>query len=557
MTHHLMRPSSRTIFAGGFLIAALAAGYASDLVGAPKESSGKVSLSDAQETTKDQKDPLKELILEQKRTIEELKVRFSRQESLLEKLQSQLGLPAAVSREGSGTVQLASTEMVPLGVGSLLPSNPEIALANGSLASGQGAALTSKSDSKPDEKPPANSLSVNGFKFSGDFRFRADVQARHGNEITGPLQNVRMRYRIRFNVDKDIDPRFKFHLQLSTSPINNGITNDQDFAGMVVKHPFFISEGYLDFHPNSNLSLRGGRMEEVFADNMRFLWDDDVRFNGFQQVVKLPFDSNNFIELRAGEYWLSNPNVTILSATSPYVSAGFQPGQKVRDANLFHPGAVLNLGTGGAWKHQLIGDVQIYRNPNQIQLASTANGFPVLVSGAIGLTPSGPATGTGNATTTAGGAIYTAPDFHIVRTSYRIEHKGVKVGDREMPLWFNFQLSRNLGASKLNDAVMGSINLGAVKKSGDLRFLYQYAIKDANALISQFTDDDLGTGTGVNLAVHALRFDVGLTRFLQWQNLFFIQNERRGNNPSELFFVPLQRGANTTFRYLGQLAFAF
>ena len=76
-------------------------------------------------------------------------------------------------------------------------------------------------------------------------------------------------------------------------------------------------------------------------------------------------------------------------------------------------------------------------------------------------------------------------------------------------------------------------------------------------MISQFTDDDLGTGSGVNIAVHAIRFDLGLTRFLQWQNLFFIQNARRGNNPGEFFFVPLRRGANTTYRYLGQLAFTF
>ena len=223
----------------------------------------------------------------------------------------------------------------------------------------------------------------------------------------------------------------------------------------------------------------------------------------------------------------------------------------------FHPGAVLNLSNGGHWKHKVIGDVQIYRNPNEIQLASTAIGFPVVVSPALGLTLSGPMSAAGNATTTAGGAIYTAPNFHIARASYRIEHKGVKVGDREMPLWFDFQVARNYGASFLRDSVMGTVNLGAIKKAGDLRFLYQYAIKDANSIISQFTDDDFGTGLGVNLAVHAIRVDIGLTRFLQWQNLLFIQNERTGNNPSELFFVPLQRGANTTFRYLGQLAFTF
>ena len=82
-------------------------------------------------------------------------------------------------------------------------------------------------------------------------------------------------------------------------------------------------------------------------------------------------------------------------------------------------------------------------------------------------------------------------------------------------------------------------------------------IKDANSIISQFTDDDLGTGSTVNFATHGIRFDLGLTRFLQWQNLVFIQNAREGNNPAQQFFVPVPRGANTTYRYLGQLAFTF
>ena len=83
------------------------------------------------------------------------------------------------------------------------------------------------------------------------------------------------------------------------------------------------------------------------------------------------------------------------------------------------------------------------------------------------------------------------------------------------------------------------------------------SIKDANSIIAQFTDDDLGTGSTTNIASHALRFDLGLTRALQWQNLLFIQNARRASDPAQNFFVSLQRGANTTYRYLGQLAFSF
>ncbi len=157
---------------------------------------------------------------------------------------------------------------------------------------------------------------MSGFQFSGDFRLRLDAQLRSGNAVAPPLQNVRSRYRLRLNVDKDLDPRFRFHVQLSTGALNNPITNDQDMAGMAAKHPFSISEAYVDFHPNSKVSLRGGRMEEIFADSMRFLWDDDVRFNGFNQTVKLPLAANPLgltsVEFRAGEYILSNPAVYVL-----------------------------------------------------------------------------------------------------------------------------------------------------------------------------------------------------------------------------------------------------
>jgi hypothetical protein len=52
-----------------------------------------------------------------------------------------------------------------------------------------------------------------------------------------------------------------------------------DTGAMAVKHAFSISEAYVDYLPTGRVSLGGGRMEEVFADNMRFFWDDDVRFN--------------------------------------------------------------------------------------------------------------------------------------------------------------------------------------------------------------------------------------------------------------------------------------
>ncbi len=99
--------------------------------------------------------------------------------------------------------------------------------------------------------------------------------------------------------------------------------------------------------------------------------------------------------------------------------------------------------------------------------------------------------------------------------------------------------------------------MGEVKKAGDLRFLYQWGIKDANSLIAQFTDDCWGTSAGVNFAGHAIRVDLGLTRFLEFGNLLFIQTQRRASNPAENFYVNTQRGANPLFRFITQFNFKF
>lgn len=492
----------------------------------------------------DEVEQLRAVLRQQQEQIERLSLALESQKQLLERILAANGTSIVTPSDPTQTVRVASAEA----------STP---LSPGPQAADSG-------DEKIEELKRQTEGVVRllgGFQFSGDFRFRLDAQHRSANAVAGPLQSIRSRYRLRLNVEKQLDPRFRFHLQLSTGALNNGITNEQDMAGLTAKHPFSIAEAYINYRPHPNLSLRGGRMAEVFADDMHFLWDDDVRFNGFQQILQLPMASAPLgiekLELRAGEYFLSNPNIEILPASSPFVAAGFQPGQKVRDAMLFHSGFVIQGALGTQWSHQITGDVQIYRYPNQIQLASTPEGVPVLVSNALGIALAGPMPGTGNATTTPGGTRFYAQNFQIVRLAYRLEPKGVSLLGREIPAWLDFQLSRNVGTSRLRDALMVSANLGEVREAGNMRFLYQFAIKDANALIAQFTDDNSGTGSGVNIAVHALRFDLGLTRFLQWQNRLFLQSQRRASNPAERFFVPLSRGANRTYRYQGQLAFSF
>lgn len=415
-------------------------------------------------------------------------------------------------------------------------------------------------------KVEGQTLKVGPLRLSGDFRLRFDGTFRSATEPNQPpvqhSQNVRARYRLRLNFDTDLYPTLSFHGQLATGPVNNPLTLDQDFGSVTARHPIFISEAWIDYHPNKSVQLQAGRVQEIFADNSRFLFDDDIRFNGFNEryVVNLNKHPAYFssVEFRAGQYILTNPNVAIIAPNSPLAHAGEVVGTIGRSSNLFHQGVVANQIFNKRWSDQILGDIQVYRNPNQIQLASSAEGVALLVQPGLGLTLSGPLAGTGNATTTPGGAIYTAPGFQIVRLGYRLNYGGIERGDHAYPLVFNLQVARNV-ATGLNerDSLLAAAQLGRITKKGDTAFLYVFTIKGANSLISQVTDDDLGTGSGVNIRTSHFRFEYGLARKVTLQSLFFFQKELRNSGQYPNFFVPLNAFTPRSYRIQQQLVFTF
>ncbi len=203
--------------------------------------------------------------------------------------------------------------------------------------------------------------------------------------------------------------------------------------------------------------------------------------------------------------------------------------------------------------------MQLYRNPNQIALASTADGLTLLIQPGIGIALSGPLTnGVGTATTTPGGAIYSARSFKVARFTYRLNYSGFESSGHTFPVSFNFQFARNAGTGlDERDAALAAIQVGRITKRGDTSFLYVYAQKGANALISQVTDDDLGTGTGVNIRTNHFRFEYGLAKKVTLQSLLFMQTQLRSSGDFPRFFVPLASFAPRTYRFQEQLVFTF
>jgi len=250
--------------------------------------------------------------------------------------------------------------------------------------------------------------------------------------------------------------------------------------------------------------------------------------------------------------------VAIVAAGSPLAQAGAVIGSTGHSSNLLHQGVLINQKFNDRWSSQFGGDLQLYRNPNQIQLASTANGVALIVQNGLGIALSGPLTGTGNATTTSGGAIYTARNFQIARLTYRLNWAGFQSRGRAYPVTFNIQAARNVGVGlKERDAILASLQIGKVVNRGDMAFLYVFSTKGANSMISQVTDDDLGTNSGVNIRTNHFRFDYGLAKKISLQSLIYIQRELRNSGDFPNFFVPLNAFTPRQYRIQEQIVFTF
>ena len=463
--------------------------------------------------------------------------------ALIEKLSSQPG-PATLASKETETVKSEVATTATATAAETEPQNVEQRLA----------------------KVEGQVLKIGPVRFSGDFRLRFDGTFRSATKPPDPplehVQNARARYRLRLNFDTDIHPKLSFHGQLATGPLNNPLSTNQDFTSLTARAPMSLSEAWIEYRPTKSLQFQAGRVQGVFADNSRFLFDDDLRFNGFNERYVASFKPNgaylSTLEFRAGQYILSTPNVAVIAPNSPLARAGEVVGTAGRSANLFHQGFLANQTFNKKWNNQLGADIQLYRHPNQMQLASTNDGLVLLVQPGLGIALSGPLPGTGNATTTPGGVMYTAPGFQVARITYRLNYAGFTRGDHAFPVTFNLQLARNV-ATGLNerDAMLTALQVGRITKRGDTSFMYVFTIKGANAMISQVTDDDLGTGTGVNVRTNHFRFEYGISRKVTFQSLFFVQNSLRRSGQYPNFFVPLGDFAPKTYRVQQQLVFSF
>jgi hypothetical protein len=506
---------------------------------------------------------LRRMILDQQRQIDELKRAMADQRSSNSTVAAKPDT-AVASAPSNGIGEIASTAPI-------LPPIPALTAAVVPLPAPQ-AAVAAPSDALQKAIDAING-NLRGFRLSGDFRLRFDTLNRSANTSLPPsdnravpMQRDRERYRVRINIDKDLFYKdgadrslATFHLQLATDPFNNPNTMDTDFAALATRAPISIAEAYMEFKPTKGLALRAGRTAELYADNRQFVYDDDIRFNGFHETYRWNGKKAGFyVQLAAAQYILTDPNIQVTPAGSPFLAAGYSVGQRIPSSGFFDQGLTIGSNLGKKWSHNETVNYFAVREPNQIQLASTTGGAALFANNpVVGATLISNLGETGNATTTPGGATYFASAFHVIRGAFNLNYSGSTLMKHNFPFALFVQTTHNTGASFDNDAYMAGWSLGQAARLGDIQFQYQYFYKPANAFVSQFTDDDIGTGTGVNLKGHEIRVNFGLTRFLAWENRLYIMNGVSRSDPSINFFVPLQQGYNTQLRLHSQFVFTF
>jgi hypothetical protein len=507
---------------------------------------------------------LKVQLAEQQKQIDQLRATLVEQEKMLERL---AGAEQPANRIATMGEVASLTPLIPSSeIASSKLSAPAVAFSAPAPTS-QGVATPSQIAAGPslaEVNARLGAFMRNVIRVSGDLRFRYDLQDRSSNAVAGPLQNSRERYRFRLNFDKDLftkdgaaNPLVRIHGQLATAPFNNTITMDTDYSGIDTRAPISVSEAWLDLAPLKGLTLRAGRTAELFADNRMFVWDDDVRFNGFHETYRYTAKNSAFIEAKAAQYILTNPNTPIVPTGSPFLTAGYSLGQRVPSSAMFDQGLTVGGNLDKKWSINALVNYNIVREPNQIQLASTAAGYPLLTSPVVGAMLTGALPQVGNATTTNGGAIYFAEGFHVVHGGVNLNYSGMAIMGHNFPFQLFLQGTHNTKANIDQNGYMLGASFGQVARLGDVQFQYQYLYKPANAFISQFSDDDVGTGTGVNIKVHHIRLNFGINRFLVWENRVFFQKGISRSNPSINYFVPLPEGYRLSVRLQSQFLFTF
>ena len=374
-----------------------------------------------------------------------------------------------------------------------------------------------------------------GFKHSGDFRLRYEAQNEQHNSALNDRN--RFRFRLRYQVEKDLYDDFKVGFRLASGPTTSPAVGSENLGGITSTNQTFdnnfdmkaisIDKAWATYTPEwakvgpiKRLEITGGKWKNPFEEGSSLMiWDRDVTPEGLYEKLVVKGLKTEHLD-------------TDITATAGQMILEEGSGSLHDDAELW--------AFQGGFKHK-------------IQLDGVES--PVEVKNLVSYYNFSDFTRTGNFQasngnfTCSGGTTLCAGDFDILEIYNEIGFslfglpKTVVFSD----LAWNVKemtpsAGTNLGAGQNGSYGMGA-KIGKAKKKGTWQAGYEYYNIEANSVPGVFSDSDFGHA---DRRGSVIRFGYALTDNLVLNSSMFFTNRLstdsiagRGDNERKLFQVDL------------------
>jgi Putative porin len=133
-------------------------------------------------------------------------------------------------------------------------------------------------------------------KTFGPFSFTGDIRLRDEPFFGGPanqsLDQNRERFRLRFNVNAQLNPDFGGGFSLASGDINDPTTTNQTVTGFYTRKTIAIDKAFVDYNPHEFhvLTLIGGKFAYPWY-NTELTWDKDLNPEGAAETLAFDLHS--------------------------------------------------------------------------------------------------------------------------------------------------------------------------------------------------------------------------------------------------------------------------
>jgi hypothetical protein len=338
----------------------------------------------------------------------------------------------------------------------------------------------------------------------GDVRVRNESFFQDGTE-----DRIRQRFRLRFGAKVKPTEEIELGFKLASGDADDPISNNQTFTGDFSFKNINIANAYIKLTPYKSIDLErpwvtlmGGKFDMPMyvpsPSPTMMVWDRDLTPEGFFESLKVVDEKDGFVRglaLNLGQ-WIFQEN----SNTGEAAIYGFQGVGNFAIQNV-----QWNFGVAD-YHYVDPSSIAVDKNNNSaLNITNTVTLSDGTVVGGRSISPT--TDDEGNEIT----IVKLNHGFNVVDIGTDLL---IPTGIKWLPLRPFGDFVTNTEAGSKSDGYQAGIMFGNSKDPGDFHFTYAYEYLETDAVISAFSDSDLGRQGGTNTKANILQ-----AGYVLWKNL--------------------------------------